>query len=58
LLQGYEGLKQRAKKIPERHRAVRLSQAVERLIRLYDALQKKDEAAKWHKELERIKMLN
>jgi tetratricopeptide (TPR) repeat protein len=52
LLEGYEGMKQRAAKIPEPHRKARLSEALERLVRLYDAWGKPAEAAKWRKELE------
>jgi eukaryotic-like serine/threonine-protein kinase len=51
LLQSYEGLKQRETKIPLPARGV-ITDALGRLIRLYDALDKKDEAAKWRKELE------
>jgi tetratricopeptide (TPR) repeat protein len=51
VLQGYEGLKQREAKIPANSKA-RLAEALERLVRLYDAWGKKDEAAKWRKELE------
>jgi DNA-binding SARP family transcriptional activator len=55
LLQGYEGMKQRERTIPPPVRKVRLTEAVERLLRLYEALEKKDDAAKWHKELEALK---
>ena len=51
LLAGYEGMKQREAKIPPSGK-VRLTQALERLVQLDEALQKKDEAAKWRKELE------
>jgi hypothetical protein len=50
-LAGYEGMKQREKTIPEQGKA-RLTEAIERLVQLYDATDKKDEAAKWRKELE------
>jgi serine/threonine protein kinase/lipopolysaccharide biosynthesis regulator YciM len=50
LLQGYEGLKQREDKIPPPGR-VRLSEAVERLVQLYDAWGRKDKAAEWRKRL-------
>ena len=50
LLAGYEGLKQREKTIPPQSRP-NLTQAVERLVQLYDAMARKDEAAKWRKEL-------
>jgi tetratricopeptide (TPR) repeat protein/tRNA A-37 threonylcarbamoyl transferase component Bud32 len=52
LLKGYEGMKQRQAKIPRLFKQVRLTQALERLVQLYDAWDKKDEAAKWRKELE------
>ena len=50
LLAGYEGMKQREAKIPPPGK-VRLTEALERLVQLYEALEKKDEAAKWRKEL-------
>ena len=46
LLQGYQGMKQRDAQIPKVGK-LRLSEAVDRLIDLYDAWGKKDEAAKW-----------
>ena len=48
---GYEGLKQREKTIPEQGK-VRIPEAIERLVRLYEATGKKDDAAKWRKKLE------
>jgi hypothetical protein len=51
LRQGYEGLKQREAKIPPAAKA-RLSEAIERLVQLYDAWGKKDQADRWRKELE------
>jgi eukaryotic-like serine/threonine-protein kinase len=51
LLQGYEGLKQRAKTIPSAPNP-RLKEALERVVQLCEAIGKKDEAAKWRKELE------
>ena len=51
LLSGYEGMKQREPKIPAVGKA-RLSEALERLVQLYDALGKNDEAAKWRQEWE------
>ena len=53
LAKGYEGMKQREKSIPPGGK-VRLREALERLVQLYDALGKKDEAAKWRKELESL----
>ena len=51
LLSGYAGLKEREKTIPPPGK-VRLPEAAERLAQLYEATGKKDEAAKWRKELE------
>ena len=47
-------MKQREKTIPPRGR-VRLTEALQRLVQLYDATGKKDDAAKWRKELEATK---
>jgi tetratricopeptide (TPR) repeat protein len=52
LLAGYEGMKEREKSIPEQTK-IRLNEAVDRLVQLYEATGKKDEAAKWR--LERAK---
>jgi serine/threonine protein kinase/tetratricopeptide (TPR) repeat protein len=49
LVQGYEGVKQREAKIPVSLK-VRLTEALERLVQLYDAWGKPEEAAKWRKE--------
>ncbi len=49
LRQGYEGMKARAKTIPP-PAAVRLPEAVDRLIDLYTATNKPDEVKKWHAE--------
>ncbi len=54
LLQGYQGMKERQDKIPPQGK-VRLTEALERLVQLYEATGKKDEAAKWRKELEELK---
>jgi serine/threonine protein kinase/Tfp pilus assembly protein PilF len=51
LLAGYEGMKQRAAKIPPRGKA-RLPEALERLVRLYEAMDRKDKADDWRKKLE------
>ena len=53
LLAGYEGMKQREKSIPPQGK-IRLPQAVERLVQLYEALDKKDEVARWTKERDAI----
>ncbi len=54
LLKGYEGMKQREQTIPPQA-ATRIPEALDRLVQLYEATDKKDEAAKWRKELEAIK---
>jgi serine/threonine protein kinase/tetratricopeptide (TPR) repeat protein len=51
LLAGYEGLKQREKTIPPTAK-VRLRETLERLVQLFEATDKKDEAVKWRQELE------
>jgi tetratricopeptide (TPR) repeat protein len=50
LLAGYRGMKEREAQIPPPG-AIRPTEALERLVQLYDALGKQDEAAKWRKEL-------
>jgi hypothetical protein len=50
LLQGYEELKDREAKIPA-HGKIRLVQALERLVQLYDAWGKKDKADEWRKKV-------
>jgi len=54
LLAGFSGMKERADKIPPDYRSERLTAAIDRLIRMYEVLEKKEEAAKWRKERERI----
>ena len=49
LVSGYEGMKQREDAIPPQDKP-RLTKALERLVRLYDAWGKKDEAMRWRKE--------
>jgi eukaryotic-like serine/threonine-protein kinase len=51
LLQGFEGLKQRDSMIP-REAKVRLTEARERLVKLYVAWGKPEAATKWREELE------
>jgi tetratricopeptide (TPR) repeat protein/tRNA A-37 threonylcarbamoyl transferase component Bud32 len=53
LLTGYDGMKKREAKIPAQEK-VRLADAVERLVKLYEATEKKEAAAKWRKELEAL----
>jgi hypothetical protein len=44
-------MKQREKTIPAEGKA-RIPEAIERLVQLYEAVAKPEEAAKWRKELE------
>jgi tetratricopeptide (TPR) repeat protein len=50
LLAGFEGMKKRADQIPLPGKP-RLKEAAERLVQLYEATNRKDEAARWRKEL-------
>jgi serine/threonine protein kinase/lipopolysaccharide biosynthesis regulator YciM len=54
LREGYEGLKQREAMIPAQGKA-RLAEALHRLVQLYDAWGKPDEAARWRKKLDAAK---
>jgi hypothetical protein len=54
-VQGFTGLKERASRIPEPYRLLRLTEAADRLVRLNEALDRKDEAAKWRKEREALR---
>jgi tetratricopeptide (TPR) repeat protein len=51
LVQGYEGTQERQDQIPPPYRQLCLSEALQRLVQLYDAWGKKDEADKWRKAL-------
>jgi serine/threonine protein kinase len=51
LLSGYRAMKEREAKIPARGK-IRLTESLERLVQLYDAWGKQEEADKWRKELE------
>ena len=51
LLAGYEGLKERESKIQAISK-VRLTEALERLVQLYDATEQKEKAAEWRKKFE------
>ena len=53
LLAGYTGMKERESSIPPIAR-IRLNDALERLVILYEALQNPDEAAKWKAQLDQI----
>jgi tetratricopeptide (TPR) repeat protein len=59
LVQGCQGLKKWEKALGHKHHGSsikdRLSEALERLVQLYDAWDKPDEAAKWRQELEETK---
>ncbi len=50
LLAGYEGIKQREGKLRHQDK-IRLTEALERLVKLYDAWDKKDKADEWRKKL-------
>jgi serine/threonine protein kinase len=52
LIQGYEGMKLREATIPPQVQNQRLLEALERLVQLYDAWDKKDKADEWRKQLE------
>ena len=54
LLDGYEGLKQREEKVPPQGK-LRLTEALQRLVDLYDATDRKDKAAEWRKKLTEAK---
>jgi hypothetical protein len=51
LLHGYQGMKERAKAIPAQGK-VRLAEAAERLVRLYEAQKQPDKARAWRDKLE------
>ena len=51
LVEGYSGMKDREAKIPANAK-IRLTEAVQRLIDLYTAWDKPDEAKKWQAKLE------
>jgi hypothetical protein len=55
LLIGHEGMKQREKVIPPQLKDLRLREALERLVQLYEAMDKKDDAEKWRTQLEAAK---
>jgi tetratricopeptide (TPR) repeat protein len=58
LLKGYEGLRDAKEKTPAYayFLQVPLTETLERLVRLYEEWDKPDEAAKWRKELEALKL--
>jgi tetratricopeptide (TPR) repeat protein len=51
---GYEGMKKQEAQLPPEGKAG-LTEAVERLVQLYEATDKKDEAAKWRKERDALR---
>jgi serine/threonine protein kinase len=55
LVQGYQGVTQRQDKIPPAYRQLRLSEAMERLVRLYEATNQKEKADPLRKKLEETK---
>jgi eukaryotic-like serine/threonine-protein kinase len=55
LLFGYEGMKQRAEKIPPLYK-VRVTEALERLVQLYDVWGRKDKADEWRRKLTAVKL--
>ena len=57
LVSGYEGMKEREVKIPPQGK-IRLTEALERLVKLYDAWGKTDQAAEWRKTLEEWKTMD
>jgi hypothetical protein len=52
LRKGYEELRQHEGKIPATFRQTRLTEALERLVQLYDECGKPDDATRWRQELE------
>jgi tetratricopeptide (TPR) repeat protein len=52
LLAGYEGMKKLEDQIKPQFRDTPLGDALDRLVRLYDALGNKDKAAEWRKKLD------
>ncbi len=50
LLNGYEGMQQRVNEIPAAVRTERLAEARDRLVRLYEAWGKPEEATKWREK--------
>src|SRR5262249_15341883 len=54
LAQGYEGMARLEAKIPAQVRALRLREALGRVVRLSEAKGDKDEAARWRKKLEEV----
>jgi tetratricopeptide (TPR) repeat protein len=55
LVNGYEQIKKHQDKVPPAYRQVRLSEALERLVRLYEATEQKEKADYWRRELQEAK---
>jgi serine/threonine protein kinase/regulator of sirC expression with transglutaminase-like and TPR domain len=51
LLHGYEGLKQRENQIAEGYKDIRLAEAAERLVRLYEATDQPEKARAWREKV-------
>jgi tetratricopeptide (TPR) repeat protein len=51
LLSGYEGVKQREEKIPADARSLRLKEALQRLVQLYEAMGQDEKATEWNAKL-------
>jgi tetratricopeptide (TPR) repeat protein len=56
LVKGYEGMKQRADKMPPKFKSARLREGLERLIKHYETAGKTADTAPWRKELEALKV--
>jgi tetratricopeptide (TPR) repeat protein len=56
LVQGYDGMKQRQDKILPVYHKLRLSEALARLVQLYEATDQKAKAADWRKKMQEVKM--
>jgi hypothetical protein len=54
LERGYDGLKRQQARVPARLRQVRLWEAVERLVRVSEALDEAEAAARWREEQQRL----
>jgi tetratricopeptide (TPR) repeat protein len=55
LRSGYDGMKQRAMKMPQKARTLFVTEALDRLVRLAEATGKPDEAAEWRREREALR---
>ena len=57
LLQGYEGIKKPVSNLPDWAKQTRRIEALERLVQLYDAWDRPEDAARWRAELVATKTL-